>query len=73
MLMRLFDIFLSNRLRRRLVFAGCSAPCGIAVIPAKAGIQALNGIARLVHDLKSYVLVALPLHPFVVSPSAIRP
>jgi hypothetical protein len=38
-----------------------------AVIPAKAGIQALIGIARLARDLKSYVRVAPPLHPGFLS------
>jgi hypothetical protein len=46
-----FDDCLSSGLRPRLVIAGCSAPCNIAVIPAKAGIQDLQGIARKARDI----------------------
>ncbi len=35
-------------------------PCNLAVIPAEAGIQALNGIARTARDLNSYLWVADP-------------
>ncbi len=58
--MRHVDASLSSILRPRLVSAGRSAPCNIAVIPAEAGIQALNGIARLARDLKSYLWVTDP-------------
>jgi hypothetical protein len=39
---------------------GWLRPCNVAVIPAKAGIQALNGIARHTRDLNSYLWVADP-------------
>jgi len=52
--MRHVDVSLSSGLRLRLTAnGGWLHPCNNAVIPAKAGIQALNGIARLARDLKT--------------------
>ena len=63
-----FEFRMLSGLRPRFnrIMAGGSDLCNIAVIPAKAGIQVLNGIARLARDLKSYVRVAPPLRPISV-------
>ncbi|MCR4333373.1 MAG: hypothetical protein NUV34_11815, partial [Sulfuricaulis sp.] len=47
------------RVRLEKLMAGGSASQNI-VIPAKAGIQVLNGVARLARDLNSYLWVADP-------------
>ena len=48
--------------------------CNIAVIPAKAGIQALNGFARLARELKTYLWVADPRQvAFLCLPKEKRP
>ena len=62
----------------RLLFlkANCGwvHPCNIAVIPAKAGIQGVNGIARFARDLKTYLWVADPRQvAFLCLPKEKRP
>jgi hypothetical protein len=65
-----FEFRMLSGLRPRFnrIMAGGSDLCNIVVIPAKAGIQALNGIARLARDFKTYLWVADPRQvPFLCS------